>query len=65
VGWNNHRSDFRNFFCLTYPSIQDAQNGLQRGLIDENEYQAIVKAHMAHKVPPQNTALVVQWAFMG
>lgn len=57
VGWNNDRSDFRNFFGLTYPSIQDAQNGLDRGLIDKKEYQAIVKAHMDHKVPPQNTAL--------
>ncbi len=57
IGWNNQRSDFRNFFGLTYPSIQDAQNGLQRGLISENEYQAIVNAHMQHKVPPQNTAL--------
>lgn len=57
IGWNNQRSDFRNFFGLTYPSIQDARNGLQHKLINEQEYQAIVKAHREHRVPPQNTAL--------
>jgi murein L,D-transpeptidase YafK len=57
IGWNNEKSDFRKFFGLTYPSIQDADNGLKRHLISETEYQAIVKANMEHKVPPQNTAL--------
>ena len=57
IGWNNEKSDFRNFFGLTYPSIEDAKNGLKRRLVNENEYQAIVKAHLEHKVPPQNTAL--------
>ncbi|MGZ4957974.1 MAG: L,D-transpeptidase family protein [Methylomonas sp.] len=57
IGWNNQRSDFRNFFGLTYPSIQDAQNGLRQKLISESEYQAIAKAHSEHRVPPQNTAL--------
>lgn len=57
IGWNNDKSDFRKFFGLTYPSIQDAENGLQQGLINDSEYQAIVKAHLEHKIPPQNTAL--------
>ncbi len=57
IGWNNDKSDFRKFFGLTYPSIEDAKNGLKRRLVNENEYQAIVKAHMEHKVPPQDTAL--------
>ncbi len=57
IGWNNDKSDFRNFFGLTYPSIPDAENGLKRHLINEDEYKAIVDAHMQHTVPPQDTAL--------
>lgn len=57
IGWNNAKSSFRNFFGLTYPSIQDAENGLKHKLINADEYQAIVKAQQEHKVPPQNTAL--------
>jgi len=57
IGWNNDKSDFRNFFGLTYPSIPDAQNGLKRHLINEGEYKAIVDANLQHTVPPQNTAL--------
>jgi murein L,D-transpeptidase YafK len=57
IGWNNDKSDFRKFFGLTYPSIRDADIGLKHGLINEIEYQSIVKANLEHKVPPQNTAL--------
>jgi murein L,D-transpeptidase YafK len=57
VGWHNDKSSFRKFFGLTYPSIQDAEYGLQHKLINQDQFLAIVKAHEAHKVPPQNTAL--------
>lgn len=57
IGWSNDKSDFRKFFGLTYPSVQDAKNGLKHKLINDVEYQAIVKAHDEQKVPPQNTAL--------
>jgi len=57
IGWNNDKSSFRHFFGLTYPSVQDAENGLNQQLINADEYQAIIKAHLENKVPPQNTAL--------
>jgi murein L,D-transpeptidase YafK len=57
IGWNNDKSDFRNFFGLTYPSIPDAENGLKHNLINADEYKAIVDANLQHTVPPQDTAL--------
>ena len=57
IGWINSKSTFRNFFGLTYPSVQDAENGLKQQLINENEFQSIVKAHLEKKIPPQHTAL--------
>ena len=57
IGWNNDKSDFRNFFGLTYPSIPDAETGLKHHIITEDEYKAIVEANLQHTVPPQDTAL--------
>jgi len=57
IGWINDKSSFRSFFGLTYPSVQDAENGLKQQLINEYEFQAIVKAHLEKKIPPQHTAL--------
>ena len=57
IGWINDKSSFRNFFGLTYPSVQDAENGLKQQIINQDEFQAIVKAHQEKKTPPQHTAL--------
>lgn len=42
---------------LSYPNIEDAQRGLNSGLIDKATYNAIVSAINKGQTPPQNTAL--------
>lgn len=42
---------------LSYPNIEDAQRGLQNGIIDYATYNEIVTAINAGRTPPQNTAL--------
>lgn len=57
IGWVGERSTFHRFFGLNYPSAQDAENGLRKGVIDKYTYADIVNAHMYGRVPPQNTPL--------
>jgi len=42
---------------LSYPNIEDAQRGLNAGLINKTTYNAIVNAINNGQTPPQNTAL--------
>ena len=42
---------------LSYPGVDDAEQGLEAGLITQEEYQAIVEAHKKGEQPPWNTAL--------
>lgn len=42
---------------LSYPNIEDAQRGLNRGLINKATYDSIVNAVNNGQTPPQNTAL--------
>lgn len=42
---------------LSYPDIEDAQRGLNQGIIDKNTYNEIVKAINQGQTPPQRTAL--------
>ncbi len=42
---------------VSYPNIEDAQRGLNSGLIDQATYQQIVNAINNKRIPPQNTAL--------
>ncbi|HHW32373.1 MAG TPA: LysM peptidoglycan-binding domain-containing protein [Clostridiaceae bacterium] len=42
---------------LSYPNIEDAQRGLNQGIIDKNTYNEIVNAINQGKTPPQYTAL--------
>jgi Uncharacterized protein conserved in bacteria len=42
---------------LSYPNIEDAQRGLNSGLINKTTYNAIVNAINNGQTPPQNTAL--------
>ncbi|MEQ1530908.1 MAG: L,D-transpeptidase [Methylococcales bacterium] len=57
IGWIGERSNFRKFFGLTYPSVEDAEKALHKGIIDEYTYGRIVTAHQYHHIPPQNTPL--------
>lgn len=45
------------WFRLSYPNIEDAQRGLNSGLIDQATYDQIVRAINNGQTPPQNTAL--------
>lgn len=42
---------------VSYPNIEDAERGLQTGLIDQTTYQQIVNAINNGQIPPQKTAL--------
>jgi murein L,D-transpeptidase YafK len=57
IGWVGERSSFRKFFGLTYPSIEDAEIALQKGIIDRFTYNRIITAHQFHQIPPQDTPL--------
>ncbi len=53
----NNRSRFHLFLGISYPSIQDAERGLQDNKITKQEYAAMVTAIRAKRQPPWNTAL--------
>lgn len=57
IGWVGGESHFRKFFGLTYPSVQDAEIALKRGIISQQDYYSITAAHQFNQVPPQNTPL--------
>lgn len=57
IGWVGERSSFRKFFGLTYPSVEDAEKALHKGVIDRLTYNRIITAHQFHQIPPQNTPL--------
>lgn len=45
------------FMGLSYPSIKDAQGGLEKGIINQDTYNRIKKAIDSKQQPPWNTAL--------
>lgn len=57
IGWINEQSQFHIFYGLTYPSVENAQEALRKGLISESEHDAIIYAHQHGRIPPQNTTL--------
>lgn len=57
IGWIGEKSTFRRFFGLTYPSADDAQKALARGIIDKYTYNRILNAQLSGQIPPQNTPL--------
>lgn len=50
-------SRFYRFWMLDYPSPADAERGLSAGRISRVEARAIMRAHEAGRLPPQDTAL--------
>jgi len=57
IGWINQKSQFRKFFGLTYPNVENADNALKQGKIDMDTYESIARAHSSGQIPPQNTEL--------
>jgi len=57
IGWVGEKSSFRKFFGLTYPSAEDAEKALHKGIIDRLTFERIMTAHQFHQIPPQNTPL--------
>ena len=53
----NDKSKFYLSLGLSYPSVEDATNGLQNELISQAEYDSIVEAVSEKKMPLQNTKL--------
>jgi len=57
IGWVGEKSNFRRFYGLTYPSVDDAEQALKKGVIDQPTYDRILAAHELHQTPPQTTPL--------
>ena len=57
VSWIGKESKFVHFIGLNYPSVADAERGLQDGVINRATYNRIKAAHDAGTTPPQDTAL--------
>ncbi|MDR2219266.1 MAG: L,D-transpeptidase family protein [Methylobacillus sp.] len=53
----NAASQFYLSLGLSYPNAQDAERGLEAGLISKAQYQAILRASKQGKIPPWNTKL--------
>ncbi|HEX6719799.1 MAG TPA: L,D-transpeptidase [Pyrinomonadaceae bacterium] len=53
----NDRSAYYLSLGLSYPNIEDAERGLRDGLINQEQYNQIVRAIRARSAPPQNTRL--------
>jgi murein L,D-transpeptidase YafK len=53
----NPNSRFHLSLGISYPSKDDAERGIETGLISRSEHDAIVKAIERKKTPPQKTAL--------
>lgn len=53
----NPKSNYYLSLGVSYPNSKDAQSGLQRKLITQAQYDAIVAAIKAQTKPPQNTKL--------
>ena len=57
IGWISKQSRFFQFIGLNYPSLADAQRGLQNGTINQSVFERIAKAHARGATPPQDTPL--------
>ncbi len=53
----NSKSNFYLSLGVSYPAIDDANRGLENGLISVKEYDEIIKAVNERRMPPQNTKL--------
>lgn len=53
----NDKSKFYLSLGLSYPNAEDAKRGLDKKIITQHQYDAIMKAVAGKKSPPQNTRL--------
>lgn len=53
----NDKSRFTLFLGLSYPNIDDAQRGLDSGMINKDSYDSIKQALQQKRQPPWNTPL--------
>lgn len=53
----NPNSQFYRAFVLNYPTVEDAERGLEKGLISKAEHRRIVEAQKTLAMPPMGTAL--------
>lgn len=53
----NDQSQYYRALGLSYPNTEDAERGLKDGLINQEQYQAIVDANRAGEKPPWDTPL--------
>ena len=53
----NTKSSFYLSLGLSYPDVEDAERGLEKELISQEEHDEIVNAIKKREIPPQKTAL--------
>ena len=53
----NPESKYHLSLCLSYPAEAAARQGLEAGLIDQGEFDQIIKAAAERSSPPQRTGL--------
>lgn len=53
----NPDSQFYKALVLNYPTVRDAERGVEQGLISQEEYAAISRAQKQFRLPPMNTDL--------
>ena len=57
ISWINRKSRYNIFYGFNYPSIDNVNTAIKKGLINRKTYQTIVRAHNSRNIPPQNTPL--------
>jgi len=57
VAAKNGQSKYHKAFVLNYPNAEDAERGLEDGLITQDQYEAILSAERRFAMPPMNTLL--------
>lgn len=57
VCYINANSKYRYFFGISYPNVKDAQNGMDKNIIDEITYNKIKMAIDDGRTPPWHTPL--------
>lgn len=53
----NPKSKYHCFMGISYPDTEDAERGLDVGLIDRGHYHQIMEAHKGRGCPPWDTPL--------
>ncbi len=53
----NPQSEFYKAFLLNYPNSEDAERGIQEGLINQRQFKAIMRAERTGTAPPMETLL--------